>query len=108
MGRVDDVMNVAGHRLSTGQMEEVVADHPAVAECAVVGIRDRDKGQVPLGLVLLKGRSQYRTIDVRARIGSDGTTACGGLCQFSKGLRGPAASENAFRKDLKAGSSAND
>tara|TARA_B100001750_G_scaffold224068_1_gene214835 strand:- start:175 stop:1722 length:1548 start_codon:yes stop_codon:yes gene_type:complete len=54
MGRVDDVMNVAGHRLSTGQMEEVVADHPAVAECAVVGIRDRDKGQVPLGLVLLK------------------------------------------------------
>ena len=54
MGRVDDVMNVAGHRLSTGQMEEVVADHPAVAECAVVGIRDPDKGQVPLGLVLLK------------------------------------------------------
>ena len=54
MGRVDDVMNVAGHRLSTGQMEEVVADHPAVAECAVVGIRDDDKGQIPLGLVLLK------------------------------------------------------
>ena len=54
MGRVDDVMNVAGHRLSTGQMEEVVADHPAVAECAVVGIRDQEKGQVPLGLVLLK------------------------------------------------------
>ncbi len=54
MGRVDDVMNVAGHRLSTGQMEEVVADHPAVAECAVVGIRDEEKGQVPLGLLLLK------------------------------------------------------
>ena len=54
MGRVDDVMNVAGHRLSTGQMEEVVADHPAVAECAVVGIRDEEKGQIPLGLVLLK------------------------------------------------------
>ena len=54
MGRVDDVMNVAGHRLSTGQMEEVVADHPAVAECAVVGVRDEEKGQVPLGLLLLK------------------------------------------------------
>ena len=54
MGRTDDVMNVAGHRLSTGQLEEVVAGHPAVAECAVVGIRDEDKGQVPIGLVLIK------------------------------------------------------
>ena len=54
MGRVDDVMNVAGHRLSTGELEEVVAAHPAVAECAVVGIADEDKGQVPLGLVLVK------------------------------------------------------
>ncbi len=54
MGRMDDVINVAGHRLSTGEMEEVVAGHPAVAECAVIGIEDADKGQVPLGLVLLK------------------------------------------------------
>jgi len=54
MGRTDDVINVAGHRLSTGQMEEVVAVHPAVAECAVVGIEDRDKGQVPVGLVIVK------------------------------------------------------
>ena len=54
MGRVDDVMNIAGHRLSTGQMEEVVASHPAVAECAVVGVADEEKGQVPLGLVVLK------------------------------------------------------
>ena len=54
MGRVDDVMNIAGHRLSTGQLEEVVADHPAVAECAVVGVADAEKGQVPLGLVVLK------------------------------------------------------
>lgn len=54
MGRTDDVMNVAGHRLSTGQIEEAVASHPAVAECAVVGIRDSEKGQVPIGLVLLK------------------------------------------------------
>lgn len=54
MGRLDDVINVAGHRLSTGQMEEIVAGHPAIAECAVVGISDHDKGQIPLGLVLLK------------------------------------------------------
>ena len=54
MGRVDDVINVAGHRLSTGELEEVVAAHTAVAECAVVGVADVDKGQVPLGLVVLK------------------------------------------------------
>jgi len=54
MGRMDDVINVAGHRLSTGEMEEIVADHPAVAECAVFGIGDDLKGEVPLGLVLLK------------------------------------------------------
>ena len=54
MGRTDDVINVAGHRLSTGEMEEIVADHPAVAECAVIGINDGLKGQVPIGLVLLK------------------------------------------------------
>ncbi|MCK0152925.1 propionyl-CoA synthetase [Alcanivorax sp. S6407] len=54
MGRTDDVINVAGHRLSTGEMEEVLAGHPAVAECAVIGIADDLKGQVPIGLVLLK------------------------------------------------------
>ncbi|WP_420553947.1 propionyl-CoA synthetase [Neptuniibacter marinus] len=54
MGRTDDVINVAGHRLSTGEMEEIVADHPAVAECAVIGINDPLKGQQPIGFVLLK------------------------------------------------------
>lgn len=54
MGRTDDVINVAGHRLSTGEMEEVIAGHPDVAECAVVGVSDELKGQVPVGLVLLK------------------------------------------------------
>ena len=54
MGRTDDVINVAGHRLSTGEMEEVVAAHRAVAECAVVGVQDGLKGQVPVGLVVLK------------------------------------------------------
>ena len=54
MGRTDDVINVAGHRLSTGSMEAVLAAHPAVAECAVIGVRDAVKGQVPRGLVVLK------------------------------------------------------
>ncbi len=54
MGRIDDVINVAGHRLSTGAMEEVLAAHPGVAECAVIGIADALRGQVPLGLVVLK------------------------------------------------------
>jgi propionyl-CoA synthetase len=53
MARTDDVINVAGHRLSTGAMEEVLADHPDVAECAVIGIADSLKGQLPLGLLVL-------------------------------------------------------
>jgi propionyl-CoA synthetase len=54
MGRTDDVINVAGHRLSTGAMEEIISTHPAVAECAVIGVADELKGQMPLGLVVLK------------------------------------------------------
>jgi propionyl-CoA synthetase len=54
MGRIDDVINVAGHRLSTGEMEEVLASHPAVAECAVFGVNDAIKGEVPRGFVVLK------------------------------------------------------
>ena len=54
MGRTDDIINVAGHRLSTGGMEEVLASHPDVAECAVIGIADALKGEVPCGFVVLK------------------------------------------------------
>jgi len=54
MGRTDDVINVAGHRLSTGSMEAILAEHPAVAECAVIGVHDELKGQVPRGYVVLK------------------------------------------------------
>ncbi len=53
MARTDDIINVAGHRLSTGAMEEVIAGHPDVAECAVMGVEDALKGQVPLGMVVL-------------------------------------------------------
>ena len=54
MSRVDDIINVAGHRLSTGGMEEVLAGHPDVAECAVVGVADDLKGEVPVGFVVTK------------------------------------------------------
>lgn len=54
MGRIDDVINVAGHRLSTGSIEAVLAGHPSVAECAVIGVADDIKGQVPRGFVVLK------------------------------------------------------
>ncbi len=54
MSRTDDIINVAGHRLSTGAMEEVLSDHPDVAECAVLGVEDQLKGQVPVGFLVLK------------------------------------------------------
>ncbi|HEU4425507.1 MAG TPA: AMP-binding protein, partial [Pilimelia sp.] len=58
MGRIDDVINVAGHRLSTGAIEQVLASHPAVAECAVIGVHDDLKGQLPRGFVVLKAGSE--------------------------------------------------
>jgi propionyl-CoA synthetase len=58
MSRTDDVINVAGHRLSTGAIEEVLATHPDVAECAVTGIRDALKGHVPLGFLCLKAGAE--------------------------------------------------
>jgi len=54
MARTDDIINVAGHRLSTGAMEEVLASHPDVAECAVIGVADELKGQTPVGFLVLK------------------------------------------------------
>jgi propionyl-CoA synthetase len=78
MARIDDIINVAGHRLSTGGMEEVLASHPAVAECAVIGVTDELKGEVPLGFVVLKAGVQQSEEEigreliqmVRERIGA--------------------------------------
>jgi propionyl-CoA synthetase len=56
MARTDDIINTAGHRLSTGAMEEVLAAHPDVAECAVIGVADELKGQIPIGFLVLKAR----------------------------------------------------
>src|SRR5919108_948759 len=64
MARTDDIINVAGHRLSTGAMEEVLATHPDVAECAVIGVADELKGQLPLGLLVLKAGVERQDEDV--------------------------------------------
>jgi propionyl-CoA synthetase len=68
MGRIDDVINVAGHRLSTGGMEEVVAKHPDVAECAVIGVDDTLKGQVPIGFAVFKAGVNRKPEDVQKEI----------------------------------------
>ncbi|MGI5127083.1 propionyl-CoA synthetase [Pseudonocardia sp. CA-107938] len=68
MGRTDDVINVAGHRLSTGGMEEVLASHPDVAECAVIGVADPMKGQVPRGFVVLKAGVQRDETELAAEL----------------------------------------
>ncbi len=68
MTRTDDVINVAGHRLSTGGMEEVLADHPDVAECAVIGVADDMKGQVPLGFLVLNAGTARSADDVISEV----------------------------------------
>ena len=68
MSRTDDVINTAGHRLSTGAIEEVLAAHPDVAECAVVGIADELKGQVPIGLAVLKAGVERDRAEIAAEL----------------------------------------
>ncbi|MCZ6710230.1 MAG: AMP-binding protein [Gammaproteobacteria bacterium] len=86
MGRMDDVINVAGHRLSTGQLEETVAAHPVVAECAVVGIADADKGQVPLGLVLLKDGVNIGHAELEQELVQMVRTAVGAFVNFKRAV----------------------
>ena len=68
MGRTDDIINVAGHRLSTGGMEEVLASHPDVAECAVIGAADNLKGEVPLGFLVLRSGVTRDTADIEKEV----------------------------------------
>jgi propionyl-CoA synthetase len=68
MGRVDDVINVAGHRLSTGAMEEIISKHPDVAECAVFGAEDNLKGQLPVGTVVLKAGVNREPADIKKEL----------------------------------------
>jgi len=68
MGRTDDIINVAGHRLSTGGMEEILASHPDVAECAVLGIKDQLKGEVPCGFLVLKSGATRSAKEVESEV----------------------------------------
>ena len=68
MSRIDDIINVAGHRLSTGAMEEVLAEHPDVAECAVIGVADELKGQLPVGFVVLQAGADRVGTEVESEL----------------------------------------
>lgn len=68
MGRTDDIINVAGHRLSTGGMEEILASHPDVAECAVLGVKDAIKGEVPCGFLVLKAGVKRQPAEIEKEI----------------------------------------
>jgi len=68
MSRIDDVINVAGHRLSTGALEEALATHPAVAECAVIGVSDKLKGEMPLGFVVLNAGADVDEAELKAEL----------------------------------------
>ncbi len=86
MGRTDDVINVAGHRLSTGAMEEAVAAHPAVAECAVFGCQDELKGEVPFGLVVLNSGVDTQATDVAREIVATVRDRIGPVAAFKRVL----------------------
>jgi acyl-coenzyme A synthetase/AMP-(fatty) acid ligase len=85
-GRIDDVINVAGHRLSTADMEEIVSAHPAVAECAVLGVADELKGQVPLGFVVLKTDEQISETQLESELVAMVREKLGALACFKKAL----------------------
>ena len=86
MGRTDDIINIAGHRLSTGAMEEVLASHPDVAECAVTGVRDVVKGEVPVGFVVLKSGRERPASDLRQELVKLVRERIGPIASFKEAL----------------------
>ncbi|OOY52694.1 propionyl-CoA synthetase [Solemya velum gill symbiont] len=86
MGRIDDVINVAGHRLSTGEMEEVVASHDAIAECAVVGINDELKGQLPVAFYIRKDGVDKEPEEIQKELIQMVRGTIGAICCFSKAM----------------------
>ena len=84
MGRVDDVINVAGHRLSTGEMEELVGAHAAVAECAVIGVPDELKGEVPIGLAVLKDGQTISEADLHGELNQSIRTTIGPIACYDQ------------------------
>lgn len=85
-GRIDDVINVAGHRLSTSEMEEVLNSHKAIAECAVVGIADELKGQVPVGFVVLKQGIDISETDIEKELIQMVAKAIGPVASFKRAV----------------------
>jgi len=86
MSRTDDVINVAGHRLSTGAIEEVVATHPDVAECAVIGIKDSLKGQIPIGFLVLNAGAGIAPEDLSAAVVQEVRNKIGPVAAFKTAL----------------------
>ncbi|MFT7042777.1 MAG: propionyl-CoA synthetase [Candidatus Azotimanducaceae bacterium] len=86
MGRTDDVINVAGHRLSTGEMEEIVAAHSAIAECAVIGVADPEKGQLPVGLLILKDGVQISPSQLEEEVVLMVRQAIGAFANFKRAV----------------------
>jgi len=86
MSRIDDIINVAGHRLSTGGIEEVIASHPDVAECAVIGAADALKGELPVGLIVLKSGTQTASGQVVAEVIALVRKMIGPVCSFKKAV----------------------
>jgi propionyl-CoA synthetase len=86
MARTDDIINVAGHRLSTGAMEEVIAGHPDVAECAVTGVADALKGQVPLGFVVLNANAERDAAELERELVARVRDAIGPVAAFRRAI----------------------
>ncbi|MCB2101731.1 MAG: propionyl-CoA synthetase, partial [Rhodobacterales bacterium] len=86
MARTDDIINVAGHRLSTGGMEEVLAHHPDVAECAVIGVADQLKGQLPLGFLVLKAGVTRPNEEIVAEVVKSVRDSIGAVAAFKQAV----------------------
>lgn len=84
MGRVDDIINTAGHRLSTGAMEEILMDHPQVADCAVIAVKDKIKGEVPVGFVITNKGSTMDEDQLKAELVQSVRDSLGPLASFKK------------------------
>ena len=86
-GRIDDVINVAGHRLSTSDMEEIIAAHPAIAECAVIGVYDAYKGQIPVGFYLLKSGVEKTEEEIEGDLVQEVRKRIGAVASFKRAVR---------------------
>ncbi len=102
LGRTDDIINVAGHRLSTGGMEAVLAGHPDVAECAVIGIRDALKGEVPCGFVVLKARVDRDPAEIERELVAKVRDEIGPVAAFKLVLTVPRLPKTRSGKILRA------